>query len=292
MSCMMYASNDKHLPVEPATMSASTSTSTSMNTSMNTSTSTSTSETPVSGGGSTSIYNTQNDLLLHKILRFYNENGHMEQMLSVINGETNISLRIIDWFATNYAKKHYTVYDIQNTVTPKRFKVYVDYKLKLRAYSKKRFDPFCRWDRINVPYKQGTYIQTTLGQLNFFKWAIENEVIRYIQENYSAIETDMNIRNNTSRKAAKSHHTSSATIDGCEIKMVTNVASIDKNAFDADAGAGAVAGVDADADADADAETDNGSDKKSKNRKKREELSVSATKGIKKEMVNIVLSFN
>ena len=254
----MYASNDKHLPVEPASAT----------------------ENPVSGGGATSIYNTQNDLLLHKILRFYNENGHMEQMLSVINGETNISLRIIDWFATNYAKKHYTVYDIQNTVTPKRFKVYVDYKLKLRAYSKKRFDPFCRWDRINVPYKQGTYIQTTLGQLNFFKWAIENEVIRYIQENYSAIETDMNIRNNTSRKAAKSHHTSSATIDGCEIKMVTNVASIDG----ADAN-------DTDADADADA-ADNGSDKKSKNRKKREELSVSATKGIKKEMVNIVLSFN
>ena len=289
----MYASNDKHLPVEPATASTSMSTSTTASTIMSMSTSTSTtaststsmSENPVSGGGATSIYNTQNDLLLHKILRFYNENGHMEQMLSVINGETNISLRIIDWFATNYAKKHYTVYDIQNTVTPKRFKVYVDYKLKLRAYSKKRFDPFCRWDRINVPYKQGTYIQTTLGQLNFFKWAIENEVIRYIQENYSAIETDMNIRNNTSRKAAKSHHTSSATIDGCEIKMVTNVASIDKNAFDA--------GVVADAnDTDADADADNGSDKKSKNRKKREELSVSATKGIKKEMVNIVLSFN
>lgn len=255
MSCM-YASNDKHLPVEPASAA----------------------ENPVSVGGSTSIYNTQNDLLLHKILRFYNENGHMEQMLSVINGETNISLRIIDWFATNYAKKHYTVYDIQNTVTPKRFKVYVDYKLKLRAYSKKRFDPFCRWDRINVPYKQGTYIQTTLGQLNFFKWAIENEVIRYIQDNYSAIETDMNIRNNTSRKAAKSHHTSSATIDGCEIKMVTNVVSIDDN----DA---------ADNDVDDDVATIS-SDKKAKNRKKREELSVSATKGIKKEMVNIVLSFN
>jgi hypothetical protein len=252
----MYASNDKHLPVEPASAS----------------------ETPVSGGGSTSIYNTQNDLLLHKILRFYNENGHMEQMLSVINGETNISLRIIDWFATNYAKKHYTVYDIQNTVTPKRFKVYVDYKLKLRAYSKKRFDPFCRWDRINVPYKQGTYIQTTLGQLNFFKWAIENEVIRYIQENYSAIETDMNIRNNTSRKAAKSHHTSSATIDGCEIKI--NVA--DNDAADNDAADNA----------DDDDVATISSDKKAKNRKKREELSVSATKGIKKEMVNIVLSFN
>jgi hypothetical protein len=222
---------------------------------------------------STSIYNTQNDLLLHKVLKFYNENDHMEQMLSVINGETCISLRILDWFATNYAKKHYTVYDIQNSNTQKRFKVYVDYKLKLRAYSKKRFDPFCRWDRINVPYKNGTYIQTTLGQLNFFKWSIENEVIRYIKDNYTAIETDMNIRNNTSRKAAKSHHTSSATIDGCELQIIPQ----ENDLSGGDSGDSIMAAE---------------SSKKTKNRKKREELSVSATKSIKKENVNIVISFN
>ena len=81
-----------------------------------------------------SLYNTQNDLLLHKVLKFYNEDGNMEKMLAIINGDTKISLRIMDWFATNYAKKHYTVYDLQNA--SKRFKVYVDYKLKLRAYSK------------------------------------------------------------------------------------------------------------------------------------------------------------
>ena len=65
-----------------------------------------------------------------------------------------------------------------------RFKVYNDYKLKLKAYSKKRFDPFCRWDRITIPYKQDSHIQTTIGQLNFFKWAIENNVIHYIEQNY------------------------------------------------------------------------------------------------------------
>ena len=213
----------------------------------------------------TSIYNTQNDLLLHKVLRYYNENNsaNMDRMLSVINGTTNISLRIMDWFVTNYSKKHYTVYDLVGGASAKRFKVYVDYKLKLRAYSKKRFDPFCRWDRINVPYKNGTYIQTTLGQLNFFKWAIENEVIRYIQENYSAIETDMNIRNNTTRKHAKSHQTSSATIDGCELK------------------------IDASYDTSSSVQT-----MSSKQRKKREELSDSATRSIKKEFVNIVLTFD
>ena len=231
-----------------------------------------------------SLYNTQNDLLLHKVLRFYNENSgeNMEKMLSVINGTTNISLRIMDWFVTNYSKKHYTVYDIEySDGTPsKRFKVYVDYKLKLRAYSKKRFDPFCRWDRINVPHKNGTtYIQTTIGQLNFFKWAIENQVLRYIHENYSVIESDMNIRNNTSRKMAKSHQTSSATVDGCEIKTTT------------------VSMIYADADADADADDSSVSASaagatKNKHRKKREELSTSATKGIKKEFVDVVITFD
>ena len=79
-------------------------------------------------------------------------------------------------------------------------KVYFDYKLKLKAYSKKRFDPFCRWDRISIPYKNGTSIETTIGQLNFFKWALENKVIEYIEENYETIEKDMNSRNSTSKR--------------------------------------------------------------------------------------------
>jgi hypothetical protein len=81
-----------------------------------------------------------------------------------------------------------------------RFKVYFDYKLKLKAYSKRRFDPFCRWDRISIPYKNETYIETTIGQLNFFKWALENKVIDYIDDHYDVIEKDMNSRNSTSKR--------------------------------------------------------------------------------------------
>tara|TARA_B110000037_G_scaffold222319_1_gene296655 strand:+ start:75 stop:632 length:558 start_codon:yes stop_codon:yes gene_type:complete len=181
-------------------------------------------------------YSTQNELLLTNLLDFYNtdKNNNMDRMLQVINGESRISLRIIDWFATNYAKKYYTVYQVQDT--ERRFKVYNDYKLKLKAYSKKRFDPFCRWDRISVPYKDGAHIQTTIGQLNFFKWAIENSAIDYIEQNYSTIEKDMNCRNSTSKNRA-----------------------VDKN---------------------------------NKTRKKREELSVSASKSIKKETVEIVMKFD
>ena len=142
---------------------------------------------------------TQNTLLLTNLLTYYKQGDKIEQMLRIINGEANISLRIVDWFTTNYAKKHYTVYNLTSNPA-KRFKVYVDYKLKLRSYSKKKFDPFCRWERITIPYKENTMIQTTLGQLNFFKWAFENDVISYIETNYAEIEKDMNCRNSTAKK--------------------------------------------------------------------------------------------
>ena len=140
--------------------------------------------------------NSQNELLMQNLMQFYADTEYMDTMIKIINGESNISLRIIDWFATNYAKKHFTVYEVKEG---RRFKVYIDYKLKLKAYSKKRFDPFCRWERISIPYKDDCVVQTTLGQLNFFKWAIENRVIQYIEENYSHIERDMNSRNSTAK---------------------------------------------------------------------------------------------
>ena len=140
-------------------------------------------------------YTTQNQLLLKNLLDFYETTGLLPKMLSIITGESPISLRIVDWFATNYSKKNWTQYMHNH----KRFKVYVDYKLKLKAYSKKRFDPFCRWERIAVPYKDKS-IQTTIGQLNFFRWAIENNVIEYIEKNYTQIEFDMNSRNSTAKK--------------------------------------------------------------------------------------------
>jgi len=146
-------------------------------------------------------YNTQNELLLNTLLDFYKKDDNLDKILKIITGETKISLRIIDWFATNYAKKNFTLYNIiDSNGNERRFKVYVDYKLKLKAYSKKNFDPFCRWDRISIPYKENNFIETTLGQLNFFKWTLENDIIKYIEENYDIIENDMNNRNSTSKR--------------------------------------------------------------------------------------------
>ena len=139
-------------------------------------------------------YSTQNNLLFNKLSTWYNKTNSFSKMLNIINGNSTISLRIIDWFTTNYSKKYFISY----TIKDRRFNVYNDYKLQLKAFSKKRFDPFCRWDRISIPYKD-VEIMTTIGQLNFFKWAIENEIIEYIEKHIKDIEYDMNSRNSCAK---------------------------------------------------------------------------------------------
>ena len=153
---------------------------------------------------STKQYTSQNDLLLKNLKVFYENKEYLNTMISIINGESKISLRIADWTVTNYAKKHFIVYDLNDGT---RFKMYNDYKVKLKAYSKRRFDPFCRWERISFPYDEKSYIETTIGQLNFFKWCIENDIIKYIESNYEDIEKDMNSRNSTSKKQPDSDQT-------------------------------------------------------------------------------------
>jgi hypothetical protein len=121
-------------------------------------------------------------------------NHNLDIMLDIINGQSKISLRLLDWFVTNYSKKYFTTYYDPDNNT--RFKVYNNYKLKLKSYSKTRFDPFCRWQRISLPYKHNLHVETTIGQLNFFKWAIQNKVILYILNHFDSISYDMNLRNN------------------------------------------------------------------------------------------------
>ncbi len=69
----------------------------------------------------------------------------------------------------------------------------MDYKAQLKAYSKKLFDPFCRRERISFIDHDNNELITTVGQLNFFRWAIENKIIEFITENFDDIEQDMNI---------------------------------------------------------------------------------------------------
>lgn len=137
---------------------------------------------------------------------YYNNHNKLQEMLSIIGGSSRISLRIIDWFVTNYAKHHGVIFPVENDTG---FHVHSSYKLKLKGYSKHYLDPFCRYNRISIKYDENSSVETTIGQLNFFKWAFENNIIQYVNDNFKQINDDMNQRNSTSVKRNK--NTSLAT---------------------------------------------------------------------------------
>ena len=168
-------------------------------------------------------------LLAKPIIRFFNDKNNLRKLIPMLNSTSRISLRIIDWFVTNYCKGNGTLFnkkvyelddklilkkwltDAEKEVFTKRkalldeYKkdetklssfdnfiiIHNDYKSQLKSYNKKNFDPFCRRDRVNLYYVKGKYISTTIGQLNFFKWAIENYVVNYILDNIFEIEANI-----------------------------------------------------------------------------------------------------
>ena len=122
----------------------------------------------------------------------------------ILTQKTPLSLRLVDWLITNYSKKYNIIYPVYSNKQKIYFNMYLDYKNQLKAYSKKYFDPFCRQRRIIVDtknlkwdvYKENQelkdeYIITTVGQLNFFRWFIENNVFDYAIENIKLIDLDM-----------------------------------------------------------------------------------------------------
>jgi hypothetical protein len=132
------------------------------------------------------------DLLMSSLSKFYLDEKNINILIPIVNGVSKISLRVLDWFVTNFCKKNNTVIHYQRDGKAQKLIVHLDYKNQLKAYSKKQFDPFCRRERINFIYGKGNELLTTVGQLNFFRWAIEHHVLDYINDNLEIIEADMN----------------------------------------------------------------------------------------------------
>lgn len=212
------------------------------------------------------------ELIMTSMQKFFDNPENIISVLSIINNNRKISLRVIDWFVTNYSKKYNVSYIInkktneivfeQEQYDPlhcSEFVVYLNYKLQLKAYSKGQFDPFCRRQRLNFHFDRSeilnymetnelsnpdvieylnenddNYFTTTSGQLNFFRWIIKNNILTYISKNIKVIEHDMNT-------CYKKHYNKS---------------------------------------------------KKNSTRKKRHELSISASKSLSKSNVKVILTFN
>jgi len=164
------------------------------------------------------------ELIVNSLQKFYAERNDTDEILTLLQGTSDLSLRLIDWFVTNYAKRHNTSYIVDN----QEFIVYNNYKSQLKAYSKKLFDPFCRRERILFQIPNQEPFLTTVGKLNFFRWALEKNVITYLKLNTAAVEKEMNaamreqnkLRNNT---ATSTTSTTSTVSDTTVTSTVTDI---------------------------------------------------------------------
>ena len=96
---------------------------------------------------------------------------------------------MVDYFVTIYAKKNKCF--IANEDSEFYF-INDEYKNQLKSFTKKLFEPFKRLTKIEFSYDDIKMI-TTVGQLNFLKWALKNNVIQYIEEHYESINNQMSI---------------------------------------------------------------------------------------------------
>lgn len=154
------------------------------------------------------INSVKQKLLMKSLVEFYSNETNVQRMLPIIKKKTNISLRLLDWFVTNYSKNTSVVY---NTEEDPQFNVYFNYKRELKGFSKKLFDPFCRIGKYGIrvrfyykPVKSpDLFIETTVGQLNFFRWIIKHKVLDYVIDHYKEIGEDMLLNSGKKGTAVK-----------------------------------------------------------------------------------------
>jgi len=149
---------------------------------------------------------TSKEILHYKTVdKFFKKTSrdNIQKMLNIINGKSKISLRLLDWLVTRYAYNHKIIYDIDGTEDP--INIHISYKAQLRSYKKKYFDPFRRREKKFYYYyydnnNNKKKFFTTIGQLNFFRWAFTNHIVKYVEENYKTLLQAMNVSNKEDKK--------------------------------------------------------------------------------------------
>jgi hypothetical protein len=141
----------------------------------------------------TSVAN-KHELILKRIRAFFGEEKNFMKIRPVLLQESSISLRLLDWVCTNWARHNTVILDTYRNGYKERINLYLDYKAHLKAYSKRSFDPFCRRERIMLRFESDpekrVFVSTT-AQMNFFRWAVESGVLDYCHEHIHRIEKDM-----------------------------------------------------------------------------------------------------
>lgn len=157
------------------------------------------------------------------MLKFWTPEN-LDVMVRIVLHQSPVTLSLIDWLCINYGKSkdiHYSL--IGDPRDPKDFYIWENYNNNLDDFGRPCFDSFCRNQRILVEYesqsdmisisdpyslriewdskknvgtrmmggKKMVYLVTSVGQLIFFWWAINNRVIEYCEEHLDDIKQHM-----------------------------------------------------------------------------------------------------
>lgn len=152
----------------------------------------------VAPGGGERVINMQDMecTLTRKLQKFFTENEDAWNLVvDIVTRKDHgmLTLRLLDWFVCNYSFCNQVVYMRKSDGRP--FHVFSEYKSMLRGYSKKFCDAFARTCRIffeiSSPSGNRRRIITSVGQLNFLKWAICNDVMDFAREHVHEIAAHM-----------------------------------------------------------------------------------------------------
>jgi hypothetical protein len=228
------------------------------------------------------------DITLRNLYEFYLNNNNIFKILPIITSNSNISIRVLDWFVTNYSKKYTIIYELNRIDIngDKYFNVFLQYKCQLKSYKKKLFDPFCRKQRIGFHYDENKCVVTTIGQLNFFRWAINYGILKYVEDNLQDITNDMINSNKLIVKKYKNTNIINKTNDlENETESNSPINSVSKTKTKTKIK------TNSNSSKELSINDSTNSSESEKTRKKRQELSISANKTINIHNYSIVLTF-
>ena len=169
--------------------------------------------------------NCKPELIIASLQRFYATNPFIAKVMPYLTGDADISLRIIDWFVTKFSRKNFTSYELNG----QRFVVYKSYKGQLDAYNKQYFDTNCRRERIQFGVDGYTPFVTTIGKLNFFRWALESNLLDYIEANQEALKAGYNqfLKESTQSQKKLRQETATSTTSATSTVSANSIVSAD-----------------------------------------------------------------
>ena len=126
-------------------------------------------------------------LFFKRTRRFFSELPNLVAFQKAVSSK-EVSLRMIEYACATYSKHCRVVFENRASKT---FDLHLSYRACIDSYGKYYFDMFQRGPRVELE-APGQTIRTTIGQLNFFMWALQNSVIDWIRDHRSHLIHYMN----------------------------------------------------------------------------------------------------